>query len=45
MHIQANKSNVAKIDLWLISHANRNTKISTAETSVAKEPVFVIQQL
>ena len=45
MHIQANKSNVMKIDLWQISHANRNTKISYVETSVAKEPTFVILQL
>ena len=39
---QANKSNFEKIYLWRISHANGNTKISSAETSVAKELALVI---
>ena len=39
---QANESNFEKIDLWRISHANGNTKISSVETLVAKEPVLVI---
>ena len=34
-----------KNDPWWISHANGNTKISSVETSVAKEPVLVILQL
>ena len=39
---QANESNFEKIDLWWISHANGNTKISYVETLVAKEPELVI---
>ena len=39
---QANELNFEKIDLWRISHANGNTKISSVETLVAKEPVLVI---
>ena len=38
---QANESNFEKIDLWWISHANRNTKISSVETSVVKELALV----
>ena len=32
-----NESNCEKFVLWRISHANGNTKISSVETSVAKE--------
>ena len=42
---QANKLNFEKIDLWQIAHANGNTKISSLETSVAKELVLIILQL
>ena len=38
----ANESNFEKIDLWHISHANGNTKISSKEILVAKELVLVI---
>ena len=39
---QGNELNVVKIDLWWISHANWSIKISSVETSVAKELVLVI---
>ena len=39
---QANESNFEKFDLWWILHENRNTKISSVETLVAKELVLVI---
>ena len=39
---QANESNFEKIDLWRISHANRTTKTSSVETSMAKELTLVI---
>ena len=41
-NLQANESNFEQIDLWWISDANGNTKISSVETLVAKEPVLVI---
>ena len=41
--MQANDSNFEKIDLWQISHAKRNKKISSVETSVAKELPLVFQ--
>ena len=41
---QANKLNFKKIDPWWISYANRNTKISSVETSIAKEFMLVILQ-
>ena len=37
-----NESNFEKVELWQISHASRNTKISFEEISVAKESVLVI---
>ena len=37
-----NESNFEKINLWQIIHANGNTKISSVETSIAKELVLVI---
>ena len=42
---QANESNFKKIDIWCILHANGNTKISSVETSVAKELALVILRL
>ena len=42
---QGSESNVEKIDLWRISHANWNTKISSVETLVAKELVLLLLQL
>ena len=37
-YTKANKSNFEKIKLWWILYANRNTKISSEETSIAEEP-------
>ena len=42
---QTNELDFEKIDLWRISHANGNTKISSKETSAAKELVLVISKL
>ena len=42
MKCTSNEVNFEKTDLWWVSHANGNTKISSVETSVAKAFVFVI---
>ena len=42
---QGSQSNVEKIDLWRISHANWNAKISSLGTLVAKEPVLLLLRL
>ena len=39
---QANESNLEKIELWQISHANGNTKISFENAFAAKELTTVI---
>ena len=44
IHKQMNQS-FEKINLWGISHANRNTKTSSEETQVVKEFVLVILKL
>ena len=42
---QTNELNFEKVDLWLISHANGNTKISSVETLVTKKLALVIPRL
>ena len=42
---QANESNVEKINLWQISHANKTAKTPSVETSIAKELALVILRL